>query len=112
MANCFTLRDVAKHNTEADLWIVYGHKVYNVTPFVKRHPGGWKILVEHAGEDVTQLMSGMPHRHSQAAFKMLNDYYIGDLREVNGVQSKTSNGLTTSNTPVRHFALRNEERRI
>lgn len=114
-SSSFTMHDVEKHNREGDLWIVYDHKVYDVSPFVRRHPGGWKILVEHGGKDVTQLMtsSGVgPHRHSQAAIKMLNDYYIGDLQEAlnggggggGGMQSKTSNGQMKVNSKVRHSA--------
>lgn len=78
--DCFTEEEVSRHSTETDLWITYDGKVYDVSPFVRRHPGGWKVLVENAGQDATEKMSGTPHRHSQAALKMLDDYCVGVLR--------------------------------
>ena len=35
----FTKDDVSKHNTEKDCWLQVGHDVYDITSFVKRHPG-------------------------------------------------------------------------
>ena len=36
----FTLDDVAKHNKKDDAWMVVRGRVYNVTPYMKFHPGG------------------------------------------------------------------------
>lgn len=83
----FTKEEVARHDSEADLWIIYRDGVYDVSPFVRRHPGGWKVLAENAGRDVTDQMTGVPHgphRHSQVALGMLKEYQIGTLRTKDG----------------------------
>ena len=76
----FSREEVARHRSKDSLWIAHADKVYDVTDFVQRHPGGADILVEHAGGCVSDVMSSSdPHQHSNAAYQILNKYYIGDL---------------------------------
>lgn len=35
----FTLADVGKHNSESNCWVIVHGKVYDVTPFLSKHPG-------------------------------------------------------------------------
>ena len=35
----FTLDEIAKHNTETDCWLHIYDQVYDVSSFVKEHPG-------------------------------------------------------------------------
>lgn len=51
----WTLTEVKKHNTEEDLWMALHGRVYNVTPYLRYHPGGVETLVEAAGTDATDL---------------------------------------------------------
>jgi len=45
---------VAKHHTEDDAWIIIGSKVFDVSKFIRLHPGGRSILLSVAGQDVTE----------------------------------------------------------
>ena len=36
--------EVRKHHSPDDLWIVLEGKVYDVTEWKKRHPGGWMVI--------------------------------------------------------------------
>ena len=46
--------EVAKHDTPDDCWVVIHGKVYDVTKFLDRHPGGYEIL-SGAGGDMTEI---------------------------------------------------------
>ncbi|TPX69106.1 hypothetical protein SpCBS45565_g02702 [Spizellomyces sp. 'palustris'] len=51
----YTLEDVAQHKKRDDLWMAIQGKVYNVTQYVKFHPGGAGQLMRGAGKDATEL---------------------------------------------------------
>lgn len=53
-AETYSLASVAKHNTPEDCWVIVRGKVYDVTPWVPKHPGGALIYI-NAGKDCTQL---------------------------------------------------------
>merc|ERR1712159_809215 len=44
---------VLTHNNISDCWIIIDNKVFDITKFLKNHPGGSKILLDVAGRDVT-----------------------------------------------------------
>jgi hypothetical protein len=46
-----------QHNTTTDAWSAFNGKVYNITPYLRFHPGGEKELMRCAGRDGTKLFS-------------------------------------------------------
>eukprot|EP00210_Caulerpa_lentillifera_P002313 g2220.t1 len=48
-------KEVAKHNSVDDAWIIVRQKVYNLTPYLPYHPGGIEILQGVLGKDATSL---------------------------------------------------------
>mmetsp|Transcript_1482 Transcript_1482/g.4640 ORF Transcript_1482/g.4640 Transcript_1482/m.4640 type:complete len:123 (-) Transcript_1482:54-422(-) len=72
----YTAEQVRTHNTADDLWIVLGNKVYDVTQFVKQHPGGDAILAVPGG-NATIAFYG--HGHSDYAVSIKDLYVIGHM---------------------------------
>uniref|UniRef100_A0A023GCB0 Putative cytochrome b5 ixodes scapularis cytochrome b5 n=1 Tax=Amblyomma triste TaxID=251400 RepID=A0A023GCB0_AMBTT len=75
----YTLQDVCQHCHHNDCWIVIHNRVYDVTNFLNKHPGGEEILWEHAGRDATLAFTGTGH--TLEAVSLLQQYCIGILVE-------------------------------
>lgn len=75
----YTMKDVAKHNTRDNAWLVIRGKVYNVTKWIPFHPGGDAILAG-VGKDATELFE-KAHSNLKVPEKILPKYYIGKLKK-------------------------------
>lgn len=50
----FTWEEVAQHSgREKERWLVIDRKVYNISDFSRRHPGGSRVISHYAGQDAT-----------------------------------------------------------
>lgn len=80
--NVYSLSDVSQHDSKNDCWIAIRGVVYEVTDFIRSHPGGNAIL-EGCGTDATTLYETRPMGsqtpHSSSARSMLDEYEIGEL---------------------------------
>lgn len=47
--------EVAKHNSRDSCWVIVQGKVYDVTDYLDRHPGGSAILLQYGGKDATGI---------------------------------------------------------
>ena len=74
----FTLDEVAKHCTESDAWIAIHGCVYDVTSWLKHHPGGKEIILKYAGYDASDQFEAF---HCPEMRKYLKLYLIGSLSE-------------------------------
>ena len=81
-----TMDEVGKHNQETDAWIVVDNIVYDLTDFVDSHPGGTDILLDYLGQDITKaLQDPSLHKHTSAAYSMLEQYAIGRVNSANSI---------------------------
>lgn len=93
------IKEVNKHDTEAEPWFVLYGEVYDGTKFMEGHPGGAASILGAAGQDVTEefmairmcILSNFIHivkqtqiltinqTDSENAKGMMPDYHIGTL---------------------------------
>lgn len=73
-----TVVEVAKHNVPTDCWSVVNGKVYDLTQFVNKHPGGAKNIELMCGKDGTSAFTGQ-HGSSGRPNNELSNYLIGNL---------------------------------
>ena len=70
---------VLSHNKKDDCWIIINNSIYNVTDFLKEHPGGSEVILDFAGKDATEAFADVGH--SKDAVEMLQTFLVGTLPE-------------------------------
>lgn len=79
----YSQSEVALHNKDNDAWIIYKNGVYNITDFVKKHPGG-KIIRNAYGKDLEAVWKEYNvgwHMSNSNIISGLEKYKIGKLKE-------------------------------
>lgn len=77
-AGLYTWEEVQKHRNRNDQWLVVNRKVYNISQWVKRHPGGSRVIGHYAGEDATEVFAAF-HPDQKFVQKFLKPLLIGEL---------------------------------
>ncbi|KAL7857681.1 hypothetical protein AOLI_G00177830 [Acnodon oligacanthus] len=74
----YTWEEVQKHSQRGDQWVVIERKVYNVSNWVKRHPGGRRVITHYAGEDASDAFMAF-HPDQTFVRKFLKPLLVGEL---------------------------------
>ena len=73
------MSEVSKHNNIEDCWIVVESRVYDITSYIKIHPGGWLPIQNMAGLDCTDAFANY---HPYEVYKnLLPGFYIGECAD-------------------------------
>ncbi|XP_035665414.1 cytochrome B5-like protein [Branchiostoma floridae] len=75
-------QELAKHNKKEDAWIIIDGKVYDMTEYVAKHPGGDAIL-RNVGGDATSGFHSQPAHFTVGNYikdKLKNSHYVGDFK--------------------------------
>ncbi len=83
-------KEVLLHNTPSDCWVIIFNDVYDLTPFVEKHPGGSRIILTRAGEDATSYFQ-TKHWGDEKIKKYLQKFLIGTLPEEERIKEEHMN---------------------
>lgn len=73
-----TLAEVAKRNTQSECWVAIDGNVYDLTEWIRQHPGGSGAIRSLCGTDGTnQFLS--QHGGESRPSSTLDRYYLGPL---------------------------------
>lgn len=89
---------IKAHNTMGDAWIVLDGKVYDITTFLKSHPGGKKVMEPYLGGDISLSYRGKPqkgiktalHKHAESSVSLIQINFLGYLEGCEATKSFTS----------------------
>ncbi|OXB74084.1 UNVERIFIED_CONTAM: hypothetical protein H355_003147 [Colinus virginianus] len=77
----FSAAEVRDRCARGECLVRCRRRLYDLSAFVRLHPGGERLLRSRAGTDVSAALDGPPHRHSANARRWLEQYYVGELRD-------------------------------
>jgi cytochrome b involved in lipid metabolism len=77
-ASGYTLVEVSAHGTESSCWTAVDGSVYDLTPFIKKHPGGKSNIMKICGIDGSSAFKSQ-HGGDGKPENTLDGYYIGPL---------------------------------
>jgi len=75
----YTQEDVATHKIESDCWTTIADEVYNLTPYIKMHPGGEGSIVRLCGIDGIEAFSAKHGENPRAKDELLS-LKIGEIK--------------------------------
>ncbi|KAJ5200176.1 Cytochrome b5 [Penicillium cf. griseofulvum] len=75
----FDASEVATHKTKNDIFVIIHGKVYDITNYVRDHPGGADVLLDVAGTDATEAYEDVGH--SEDANEILETYLVGTVKD-------------------------------
>mmetsp|Transcript_14593 Transcript_14593/g.29194 ORF Transcript_14593/g.29194 Transcript_14593/m.29194 type:complete len:352 (+) Transcript_14593:248-1303(+) len=89
--------EIRKHNKDGDAWVVKDGQVYDVSKFLREHPGGSTIVLPHLGTDIGEVFEDEDrHVHSAVAHSMMDRYQIGLLAGGAAVRANGSSAARKS----------------
>ena len=78
MSQKITREELAKHNKPDDCWCAYEGEVYDMTTYIKKHPGGQKPILACAGGDMTEVYK---KHHAYLSINIIAQLKVGVLDE-------------------------------
>ncbi|KAK5619517.1 Fatty acid desaturase 2 [Crenichthys baileyi] len=88
----YTWEEVQMHSSRNDQWLVVNRKVYNISQWAKRHPGGFRVISHYAGEDATEAFTAF-HPDLKFVQKFLKPLLVGELAATEPSQDRKKNAL-------------------
>jgi fatty acid desaturase len=76
----YTMKQVAEKSTREELWVSIDGRVYDLTKFVDRHPGGPLVIENMAGKDCTDAF--MNYHQARVSKTMLPPFLVGEVTDV------------------------------
>ena len=74
------VKQVKKHDTSTDCWSIVNRKVYNLTGWISKHPGGSSRIIAMCGKNASRGFNAQ-HTSAKAPAFNLAKYQIGVVKK-------------------------------
>ena len=75
-----TVKQVKKHNTSTNCWSIVNRKVYRLTRWISKHPGGSSRIIAMCGKNASKRFNAQ-HASAKAPAFNLAKYQIGVVKK-------------------------------
>jgi len=100
----YTVDEVSKHNSPSTgIWVCYQGNVYDITEFVKNHPGGMQKIMLAAGKSIEPFWALYGVHKKSEVRELLEQFQIGVLKDAPKVDLDALDPY--KNDPPRHPAF-------
>lgn len=79
----FSKEEVFRHASKDDCYMIIEGRVYDLTSYINKHPGGM-VIADYCGKDGTEAFNARGREkepHSPRAREILKNYYLGELKK-------------------------------
>lgn len=102
----YTLEEVGKHDNDKNgIWVTFKRGVYDITEFVKKHPGGPSKIIMAAGSSIEPFWTIFANHNTPEIYELLESMRIGNISEEDAQDNRDNNDPYTRE-PSRHKALK------
>lgn len=78
--NMISISELAKHNSETDCWVVYQGKIYDLTSWLTRHPGGVRTISPYCGTQGFEQAFINKHGNTKTSLFLKVAQLMGDFQ--------------------------------
>ncbi len=104
--NTYTIKEIEKHNSENDCWIIFDQSVYDITKYIGEHDRYMNIRY-WCGHDITLAFKTKDHfgrDHKRSSYTLLETFRIGAL-EHSSTQASTQNAKEVASNVANKYNL-------
>ena len=102
----YTLKEVNEHDSpENGIWVAYKEGVYNITDFIKSHPGGSNKIMMAAGGTIDPFWTIFANHQKPEILELLETMRIGNLRKEDVYTPKKDDFDPYALEPVRNKVI-------
>lgn len=84
--NNIPITQIEQHNNEQSCWVIYNNKVYDITSYLTKHPGGKNRILPYCGTNNFQEAFEGQHGTSKVKILMNVGTLIGDFDIIGNTQ--------------------------
>lgn len=91
----YSWAEVQRRSGPEERWLVINRKIYNISSFYRRHPGGARVISHYSGQDATDAFTAF-HIDKALVSKYMSSLQVGELAPDQPSSEPAKNAMLTA----------------